>query len=171
MNRQIKRGDLYFASLDPVVGSEQGGLRPVLIVQSNKGNGSSPTLIVLPVTSQAKPALPTHVSLFGACGLTDDSIALAEQLRTIDKSRLGRFIGTVTDLQLGVVDIAILNALGIPVNNPAFPAHVVTLCSRCKQQYENAGYQLQHIGSEHDPKEKCDYCNVRTGFDYEVVEG
>jgi mRNA interferase MazF len=170
MKKKILRGDLYYANLDPVIGSEQGGSRPVLIVQHDKGNTSSPTVIVLPITSQNKPSLPTHVDLFGSCGLTDSSIALAEQFRTIDKSRLSSFIGSVTDLQLSAVDIAMLCALGIPVDKPALPDDVVTLCSRCRQQYEDAEFQLRRISRENDPKDKCDYCNIHTGFDFEVVE-
>ena len=165
----INRGDLYYVSLDPVTGSEQGGLRPVLIVQSEKGNKTAPTVIVLPVTSQSKPVLPTHVNLFGACGLTDGSIVLAEQLRTIDRSRLGRYIGSVNSLQLSVVDIAVLKALGIPTAKPANPVKIKTLCYTCKQQYEAIDeYRVRRISGENDPKETCDFCNTRTGFEYEV---
>ena len=171
MSKKITRGDLYYANLDPVVGSEQGGLRPVLIVQSNKGNKTSPTLTVLPITSQNKPALPTHVSLFGACGLSDGSIALAEQLRTIDKSRLGRYIGSVNSLQLSVVDFALLKTLGISAKKPAPKSKTTTLCSTCKQQYNNIDdYCIKRISNDRDPKEKCDFCNIRTGFDYEVSQ-
>ncbi|MEG2387738.1 MAG: type II toxin-antitoxin system PemK/MazF family toxin [Clostridia bacterium] len=91
----MERGELYTASLDPVVGSEQGGTRPVLIVQNDVGNRFSPTVIVLAVTSQLhKARLPTHVAVGGDdCGLTRESVVLAEQVRTIDKRRLKERIG------------------------------------------------------------------------------
>lgn len=91
----VQRGDIYFAALDPVAGSEQGGFRPVLIVQNDIGNRYSPTVIALPVTSKVTKAhLPTHVLLPAAlCGLPADSVVLAEQIRTLDKKRLHEYIG------------------------------------------------------------------------------
>ncbi len=93
---KIKRGDLFYADLSPVVGSEQGGVRPVIVVQNNVGNKYSPTIIVAPVTSQLNKAkLPTHVRLKGnEFGLPKNSVALMEQLRTIDKKRLREKIGS-----------------------------------------------------------------------------
>ena len=92
----VKRGDIYYADLSPVVGSEQGGVRPVLIVQNDVGNKYSPTVIASAITSQLnKTKLPTHIPLGGAelLGLAKDSIVLAEQIRTIDKKRLKEKIG------------------------------------------------------------------------------
>lgn len=93
---KIKRGDLFYADLSPVVGSEQGGVRPVIVVQNNVGNKYSPTIIVAPVTSQLNKAkLPTHVRLkSNEFGLPKNSVALMEQLRTIDKKRLREKIGS-----------------------------------------------------------------------------
>lgn len=93
----IARGDLYSACLDPVVGSEQGGIRPVLIIQNDVGNRYSPTVIVLAITGQQNKAhLPTHVAVpAGDCGLLKDSVVLAEQVRTLDKRRLREKIGTL----------------------------------------------------------------------------
>ena len=93
----IMRGDLFSASLDPVVGSEQGGIRPVLIIQNDVGNRYSPTVIVLAVTGQINKAhLPTHVPIpCEGTGLIKDSIVLAEQIRTLDKRRLRERIGTL----------------------------------------------------------------------------
>ena len=91
----IKRGDIYYADLSPVVGSEQGGIRPVLIVQNDIGNRYSPTVIAAAITSQHdKTELPTHIKVNAdGCGLTKDSIVLLEQVRTIDKRHFcGRFI-------------------------------------------------------------------------------
>lgn len=94
----IARGDLYSACLDPVVGSEQGGIRPVLVIQNDVGNRYSPTVIVLAITGQQNKAhLPTHVAVpAGDCGLLKDSVVLAEQIRTLDKRRLREKIGTLS---------------------------------------------------------------------------
>ena len=111
----IKRGELYLADLSPIVGSEQGGKRPVLIVQNNVGNRFSPTIIVAAVTTHVeKNRLPTHIFLNGEeCGLNQDSIVLLEQIRTIDKSRLGAKIGSVPTQVLKAVDYALLISLGV----------------------------------------------------------
>ena len=95
----IKRGDMFYADLSPVVGSEQGGVRPVLVVQNNTGNKYSPTIIVTAITSQLnKNKLPTHIELDSdEFGLKSDSVILAEQIRTIDKSRLKEKIGSISD--------------------------------------------------------------------------
>ena len=93
----IKRGDIYYADLSPVVGSEQGGLRPVLIVQNDIGNKYSPTVIAAAITSQqTKSNLPTHIKINATgCGLSKDSIVLLEQIRTIDKQRLKEKMGSL----------------------------------------------------------------------------
>ena len=90
----IKRGEIYYADLSPVVGSEQGGIRPVLIVQNDVGNRHSPTVIAAAITSQKEKAkLPTHIELSAdGCGLAKDSVVLLEQIRTIDKKRLLKYI-------------------------------------------------------------------------------
>ena len=95
----IKRGDMFYADLSPVVGSEQGGIRPVLVIQNNIGNKYSPTVIVSAITSQLnKNKLPTHIELDSEeFGLKSDSIILTEQIRTIDKSRLKEKIGHIND--------------------------------------------------------------------------
>ena len=111
----VKKGDLYFADLSPVVGSEQGGVRPVLVVQNDVGNKYSPTIIVAAVTSQTgKAKLPTHVELAATQGgLSKNSVVLLEQLRTIDKRRLKEHIGTLSDNQIPDVDAALGVSLGI----------------------------------------------------------
>ncbi len=95
----IKRGDMFYADLSPVVGSEQGGIRPVLIVQNDMGNKYSPTVIAAAITSQInKNKLPTHIEIDSEeFGLKSDSVVLAEQIRTIDKSRLKEKIGHIDD--------------------------------------------------------------------------
>ena len=100
MDTSVKRGDIYYADLSPVVGSEQGGIRPVLIIQNDTGNRYSPTVIAAAITSQTgKARLPTHIDLpvDGSCGLSRDSIILLEQVRTLDKKRLRERMGHVDD--------------------------------------------------------------------------
>lgn len=111
----VKKGDLFFADLSPVVGSEQGGVRPVLVVQNDVGNKYSPTIIVAAVTSQTgKAKLPTHVQLEATQGgLSKNSVVLLEQLRTIDKQRLKERIGTLSESQIPDVEKALSVSLGI----------------------------------------------------------
>ena len=112
---QVRKGDIFFADLSPVVGSEQGGVRQVLVVQNDIGNRFSPTIIVAAVTSQTNKAkLPTHVPISAeGNGLSRDSVVLLEQLRTIDKKRLREHIGTVGTNVIDVVDEALSVSLGI----------------------------------------------------------
>lgn len=115
----IKKGDLYFADLSPVMGSEQGGIRPVLVVQNDVGNKYSPTIIVAAITSrQNKADLPTHVELEAKNnGLTKNSVVLMEQLRTIDKKRLKERIGAIDKTRLPEVNEALSVSLGIDTNS------------------------------------------------------
>lgn len=110
----VKRGELYYADLSPVVGSEQGGVRPVLIVQNNVGNKYSPTIIAAAVTSQlGKAKLPTHIELpAGKFGLPKDSVVLLEQIRTLDKKRLKEKIGELPINMMTKVNEALLVSLG-----------------------------------------------------------
>ena len=98
----VKRGDMFYADLSPVVGSEQGGIRPVLIIQNDLGNKYSPTVIAAAITSQTnKTKLPTHIELGGNTkGLKSNSVILTEQIRTIDKSRLKEKIGHIDDMTI-----------------------------------------------------------------------
>ena len=116
----VKRGDIYFADLSPVVGSEQGGMRPVLIVQNDTGNRHSPTVIAAAITSQTgKAKLPTHIELVGAnCGLTRDSVILLEQIRTLDKKRLRERMGRVDGPKMDQVDAAIAVSFGLGRSGP-----------------------------------------------------
>lgn len=111
----IKRGDIYYADLSPVVGSEQGGVRPVLIVQNNVGNKFSPTVIAAAITSQINKAkMPTHIEIGAAdYGLSKDSVILLEQVRTIDKKRLKERIGHLNENLMDRVNEAIEISLGL----------------------------------------------------------
>ena len=114
----IKRGELYYADLSPVVGSEQGGVRPVLVVQNDVGNKYSPTVIAAAVTSRiGKAKLPTHIELSAHLyGLNKDSVVLLEQIRTLDKRRLKERIGELNPSVMHKVDGALLISLGFIKN-------------------------------------------------------
>ncbi|MCD5407388.1 MAG: type II toxin-antitoxin system PemK/MazF family toxin [Desulfotomaculum sp.] len=111
----IKRGDIFYADLSPVVGSEQGGTRPVLILQNDIGNQYSPTTIVAAITSQiAKAKLPTHVEISSTgSGLSKDSVVLLEQIRTIDKSRLFQKVSSLNEKLMNAVEKAMETSLGL----------------------------------------------------------
>ncbi len=115
MDNNVKRGDIYYADLSPVVGSEQGGVRPVLIVQNNVGNRHSPTVIAAAITSQLNKAkMPTHIELGAKCfGLTKDSVILMEQIRTLDKKRLREKMGCLDENHMGRVDEALAVSFGL----------------------------------------------------------
>ena len=115
---EIRRGDIFYADLSPVIGSEQGGVRPILIIQNNVGNRYSPTIIASAITSRlTKAKLPTHIEISrGQFGLPKDSVILLEQLRTLDKRRLREKIGVLDRDTLRKVDKAILISLGFAEN-------------------------------------------------------
>lgn len=115
----IKRGDIYYADLSPVVGSEQGGIRPVLIVQNDIGNRFSPTVIAAAITSQRdKAKLPTHIKLNSVeSGLARDSIVLLEQIRTIDKQRLKEKLGKLDETSMELVNQALSISFGLDNND------------------------------------------------------
>ena len=116
MERIIKRGDIYYAELNPVIGSEQGGTRPVLIISNDIGNRHSPTVIVADITSRVhtKAKLPTHTAIRDFEGLNKDSIILLEQIRTIDKKRLQEYIGMLSANEMARVDKAL--AISVSLN-------------------------------------------------------
>jgi mRNA interferase MazF len=115
----IKRGDIYYADLSPVVGSEQGGVRPVLIIQNDIGNRYSPTVIAAAITSRSTKAnLPTHIRLMAnESGLAKDSVVLLEQIRTIDKRRLKERMGSLDLGEMGKVDEALSISFGLSVEH------------------------------------------------------
>ena len=115
VDNSVRRGDIFYADLSPVVGSEQGGVRPVLIVQNDTGNRHSPTVIAAAITSQTgKAKLPTHISVSPMnCGLPKESIILLEQVRTLDKRRLREKMGRVDEEVMKKVDAAIAVGFGL----------------------------------------------------------
>lgn len=115
MERTIKRGDIYYAELNPVIGSEQGGTRPVLIISNDIGNRHSPTVIIAPITSRThtKAKLPTHTEVKDFDELDKDSIVLLEQVRTVDKQRLKQHMGMMPDNIMARVDKALTISLAL----------------------------------------------------------
>ena len=115
MERKIKRGDIYYADLNPVVGSEQGGTRPVLIISNDMGNKYSPTVIVAAITSRAysKVRLPTHTQVTDFEGLDKESVVLLEQIRTLDKKRLIKYMGLMPGNVMARVDKALAISISL----------------------------------------------------------
>ena len=112
----VRRGDIFYADLSPVVGSEQGGLRPVLIIQNDVGNRYSPTVIAAAITSRmGKTRLPTHIDIYAShAGLAKDSVILLEQVRTLDKRRLRERMGHLDESLMEQVNVAIAVSFGLP---------------------------------------------------------
>jgi len=167
--RKIRRGDIYYAYLNPVVGSEQGDCRPVLIVQNDIGNEHSPTVIVTPLTRNLrKNPLPTHVLIPKFSGLDRDSLVLAEQIRTIDRSRLSNYIGHISrDIQ-NSVDDALAVCIGLEKKRPPKGEMLVlTLCYRCENDFRNSDYLLVKKGWQ-EIKEDCDFCKTAKGLTFGI---
>lgn len=162
---EIKRGNLYIADLDPVKGSEQGGHRPVLIVQNDAGNRHSPTVIIAAITSQKKPNQPAHVCLRGVEVLPKDSMVLMEQIRTIDKSRLEEYIGKIGWELMEKVDRALRISVDLKKQEPM----LLTLCPKCAAQFYNSpSHHIKKAQEYQKIKEVCMFCNVRRGIDYYI---
>ncbi len=190
MNGEIFRGQVYFTDLGERIGSEQSGMRPVIIVQNDMGTRNSPTVVVVPVTSQIKKEdMPTHVWLSRNFGLDEVSIALCEHVGTIDKQRLLDNIGTVSPSELQRIDRALAISVGLvrwfnkpwidrtkyplkKTNDKEPPAEMrLCLCPTCASQFYNLP---EHIIRRVDPlqtdKEDCTYCNVRKGVDNRIIK-
>lgn len=189
----IKRGDIVFVELDPVIGSEQGGVRPAVILQNNTGNKVSPTTIIAPITSKNKPQLPTHVVVPSSGGIKKNSVLLLEQIRTVDCTRLISKIGMLDEAAMAEVDSAIRVSLSVVTeerknlltaqfeeivacnlhkehkDRTFTPRDIRTLCHVCRSSYLDAGYSLRRVGGPTSNKDTCDRCNHRSGFDYEVI--
>lgn len=112
IKQDISRGDIFYADLSPVVGCEQGGVRPVIILQNNTGNQYSPTTIICAITGRPKKPLPTHATIIGTGGLLKDSFALLEQIRTIDRIRLREKLGKLEVQEMKEIDQALSISIG-----------------------------------------------------------
>ena len=117
-NYEIKKGDIYYAMLNPVIGSQQNGKRPVVVIQNNLANKHSPTVIIAPITTILKKLyIPTHIVISKNNFLKKDSTILVEQVRVIDKSRIITFLGKLNEIQMRQVDKALINSFGIDLGN------------------------------------------------------
>ena len=160
----IKRGDIYYADLSPVVGSEQGGLRPVLIVQNDVGNKHSPTVIAAAITSQlGKAKLPTHIDVYAErFGLVKDCVILLEQIRTIDKSRIIHYIGQVPKKHMRAIDRAL--GISVEMNKPAY----INVCPACAKMLHSTGTFLLIRNGNISEDEMCSCCKMEFAREYEV---
>ena len=165
----IRRGDMYYANLNPVIGGEEGDFRPVLVVQGNTVDKYSNTVVIVPITlNLRRKKLPTHVQLPYYYGLEADSIALVEQIRSVDRSRLTEYIGRVGGKVQDDVDIALASCVGIEQRRaPKGEMMVMTLCPRCESDFRDSGYILVKKGWQAF-KEDCDFCKVRQGLSFGI---
>ena len=171
----VKWGEIYYCDLGNTKGSVQSGRRPVLVVQTNQINRTSPTVIVAMITTaRKKEALDTHVLLDTSCGLKHSSMVLLEQLRTVDKAEeLLEYVGKVEDENL-IQDIkrGLKFTVGIPMRpKRSRKGYVLSLCPRCRQEFmsvpENLVRRMDPFQAE---KELCDKCQVGYGYDYLVMK-
>ena len=170
MDRTYLRGDMYYADLGKGIGSEQEGYRPVVIIQNNVGNRHSPTVIIAAITSKVgvKPKLPTHYFINAEDGLGSPSVILLEQLRTIDKRRLDKYIGRLKKKHIDGMNHALAISIDLIQNTPH--SLLMCLCSTCAENFRSTGaYYLRRVDSKQIGKDTCTYCNQRSGFDYEVI--
>lgn len=170
MNHTYLRGDMYYADLGRGIGSEQEGYRPVVIIQNNVGNKHSPTVIIASITSKTgvKAKLPTHYYIDAEDGLKLPSIVLLEQLRTVDKRRLGNFIGHLSEKHICGINHALAVSIGLIESVPK--KLTLCLCSTCVDNFYGTGaYYLRRIDPHQTAKDTCTYCNSRKGLDYEIV--
>ena len=172
MNKtKIRRGDIYYANLDPVIGSEQGDRRPVLVVQNDDGNKYSPTIVVVPLTGNLrKNPLPTHVVIPKSNGLDRDSLVLVEQIRTIDRSRFDEYIGHINNGNIWrKIDKALEICVGLEKRRPPKGEMLIlTLCPCCSNDFKESGYMLIKKGCL-DIESECDFCKTAKGFTFAVL--
>lgn len=167
MHRTYLRGDMYFADLNQCVGSEQEGNRPVVLIQNDVGNKHSPTVIVAAITSQTptKAKLPTHCYVDAESGLERPSIILLEQLRTIDKRRLGRYIGRLDKKHIDNMNHAL--AISIGLITPIPQDLTLCLCGACADNFRSTGVFILRCKDPKQPqKDVCVYCKQSPGADY-----
>ena len=171
MNRTYLRGEIYYADLGKGIGSEQEGHRPVVIIQNNVGNKHSPTVIVASISSRiaGKSQLPTHYYIIAEDGLREPSIVLLEQIRTIDKRRLGQRIGKLSEKHIQGINHAL--AISIGLIEPAPQNLILCLCGTCANNFYGTGaFVLKRVDLDAVEKDTCTYCGQRRGYDYTVVK-
>lgn len=170
MNKPFVRGAMFYAELGSYVGSEQSGFRPVIIIQNNIGNRRSSTVIVAAISSRisTKAQLPTHYYIGTESGLEQPSIVLLEQIRTVDKMRLGNYIGRLTPKQMEGLDRAL--AISVGFIQPPQRKIKLFLCKACAEKFSSTGaYQLRKIATESAAEVFCSCCNQRLGLRYKLL--
>ena len=171
MAKPYYRGELYYADLGKGIGSEQEGYRPVVIIQNNMGNKYSPTVIVAPVTTnhEAKAKLPTHCYIGTESGLDASSVILLEQLRTIDKQRLGHFVGKLNQKHLQQLNHAL--AISIHLTDTRINRISICLCCICAKNFSSIGaFSLQQKSHSQMMKKLCSACKQSPGVDYDMIQ-
>ena len=170
MKRTYYRGELYYADLGIGVGSEQNGYRPVVVIQNDVGNKHSPTTIVAAVSTQikSKAKLPTHFYVSHECGLVQPSIIMLEQIRTIDKARMDKYIGKLSESEILGLNHALAISIGLI---PTSPTRItLCLCEACAQNYSVTGsFILRRKDLHENEKKLCNYCSKNVGEDYDVT--
>ena len=170
MSRTYLRGDMYYADLGRGVGSEQEGYRPVVIIQNNTGNRHSPTVIVAAISSKVgvKPKLPTHYFINAENGLDLPSIVLMEQIRTLDKRRLTKYIGRLDKEHIRGMNHAL--AVSIGLIEPIPSKLTLCLCGACADAFRGTGaFALRKVTPEQAEKEMCAYCKQQVGERYKLL--
>ena len=170
MNQTYKRGDIYYADYGKGIGSEQKGYRPVVIIQNNIGNKYSSTVIVAAVSTrkETRAKLPVHCHIGAEHGLEAPSTILLEQIRTMSKKRLSRYVGRLDEKQLAEIDRAL--AISIGLIEPGQKRMVLNLCSVCANHFYGSNvYHLRRTDPIQVVKETCTYCNQTLGFEYELI--
>lgn len=169
MSKTYARGEMYYADLGKGIGSEQEGFRPVVIIQNDIGNKYSPTVIVAPLSSSVnKKELPTHYHVDHEDGLGSPSVILLEQIRTIDKHRLVRRIGKLSEQHMRGLDRAC--AISVGLDESTQHRMRIRLCKSCSRKFYGTGaFILKRMDYEVWQRENCSYCGQSSGFDYEIA--
>lgn len=173
-NKIIDRGDVFYADLGANTGSVQSGVRPVVVIQNNKGNQESPTVIAVPLTTQPKKMwMPVHVMVSSTEGLPEDSMAMCEQICTLDKKQLDSFVCHLSGFTMRKINVATLISIGLmPISRRNYiegrSQMVMTLCAQHLQPYfDSPDYRVERLDHFQD-KEICTCCH-RSGYDYRIT--
>ena len=162
--QDICRGDIFYVDLNPTVGSEQSGKRPVVVLQIFV---KSSMILVAPISSSKKRIMKTQVALKGVDGLNENSVALLEQIRTIDTRRIIDYIGTVpNEIFRQLIDTYTTVGTMEYGREPT----EMTLCGHCAEQYRSSNYRLKRKDHGQEIKESCTFCSVRQGWDYLIYD-
>lgn len=167
MTDYYKRGDVLYVNFGNGIGSEQSGVRPALVLQNDVGNKYSQTIIVASITSSHKKDLPTHIPLSCIDFLEPRSVLLMEQIRTIDLSRVIKYMGHFRDNLMGAIDQALSISVGLEKRKPK--GMVISLCSQCANIFYDSPYHTIHrLDPNQIEKEPCTYCSVRDGYSFKI---